>query len=242
MKLNCLIVDDEPYAHRILKKYITDLSYLHLSGECFSALEAFEFLNKQSIDIIFLDINMPKMTGISFLKALTGKSQVIITTAHPDFAMEGFDLHVCDYLLKPIIFERFIKAVNKAYMLSRQAGQILQEISSAENILGQKQVISIKSEKKIYQLGYDDILIIESIGNYAKIYTKDSILVTLETLKNMEERLPGNLFIRVNKSFIVSIPNILYIEGNCLVIGPQKKEVVIGRFYRNALLQKLKGK
>ncbi|MEO6230949.1 MAG: LytTR family DNA-binding domain-containing protein [Ferruginibacter sp.] len=240
MKLKCLIVDDEPYAHTIIQSYIADLPFLLLEGNCYSAPEAFAFLNKQVVDIIFLDIQMPKMSGMSFLRALSTKPQIIITTAHQDFAIESYEHEVCDYLLKPFSFERFVKSINRAYKICQSQNSVA-SISAGMNEEGSitaPQIMSIKADKRIYQVNFSEILIVESIGNYVKLHLRDKVLVTLETLKNIEQKLSPDLFIRVHKSFIVSINDIKYITGNLVTIADQ--EVSVGGVYRNEVLNRLK--
>ncbi len=225
--LRCLIVDDEPSAREILSAYIRDTPQLELSGECNDALEAMDFLGKHPVDLLFLDINMPRLSGISFIKSRTQLPAVIITTAYDEYALEGYELDVVDYLLKPFSFERFLKAVEK--MEKR-----LHPLTTNQNFL------LVRSDKKTYKIPYADILYIESLGDYVIIQTHSQKLTTYETLKNLEEQLVPHHFMRVHKSFLVSLDKVDYMEGNMLVIqgheipiGGSYKEEVVNRFTRS---------
>ncbi len=237
MKLNCLIVDDEELAQRVVEKYVADVSSLNLIKKCNNAIEAMEAMQEHNIDLLFLDINMPKISGLNFLRGLKNPPMVIITTAYREYALEGFELNVIDYLKKPFSFERFFNAINKAIEKAK-----LQQ-PNPENFVLKPEVrqqidesfIFIKSEKVTYKVDYKDILHIESIGDYIKIITNEKVIIAYQSLKQMENILPAKYFPRVHKSFMVSISKINSIEGNMIKIG--KITIPIGRTYRNDFME-----
>jgi DNA-binding LytR/AlgR family response regulator len=229
MDLKCIIVDDEPPALRVLEKYITDMPGLRLEAKCCSAFEAMEALQKKPIDIMFLDINMPKMTGLSFLQTIKNPPLVIITTAYREYAMEGFELDVVDYLKKPISFERFAKSVNKAIerKTPSQQSYVINETSRQQI---EESFIFIKDDKVTYRVDLSDIHYIEAVGDYAKIITSKKVYITCQTMKKMETMLPSNRFPRVHKSYIIAISKINSIEGNVLNIN--NIHIPVGQTYR----------
>ncbi len=223
--LRCLIVDDEPSARHILSWYIHEVPQLQAIGECHDALEAIEFLRDQPVDLLFLDIHMPRLSGISFLKSSPHPPAVILTTAYDEYALEGYELDIVDYLLKPFSFERFLKAVTKAE----------KRLVPSQN----QNYLVVRADKKTFKISYDDILFIESLGDYVTIHTMTLKLTTYETLKNLEEKLPARRFIRIHKSFLISLDKADYMEGNIFVIqgheipiGATYKEEVVSRFTR----------
>lgn len=218
--LRCLIIDDEPSAQQILRQYIGDAPGLTLADCCSDALEAMEFLKEHEVDLLFLDINMPKLSGISFLKSLKEPPAVILTTAYEEYALEGYELNVVDYLLKPFSFERFLKSVAKIENRQRQ------------NTLSQS-FLTVKADKKSYRVSFNDILLIESAGDYVTLHCRDRKLITYATMKNLEDTLPTNQFYRVHKSYIISVHHIEYLEGNSIKIGG--KLVPIGTTYRHEI-------
>jgi len=225
-RCKCIIVEDEPLAQNILKKYIADHPSLELVATCTDALEAQLILNKQSIHLIFLDINLPKLSGINFLKSLLQSPLIIFTTAYPEFAVEGFELNAVDYLLKPFSFERFLKAVNKVIeKLNNSSLPKKEEIDA---------FIFFKSDKKIHKVDLESIHYIEAVGDYMKVITDSGQLLINETMKNLQEELPARSFIRVHKSFIISRNHIKYIEGNYIQV--ENKSIPIGATYRNDVL------
>lgn len=226
MSINCLIIDDEPLSRDVLRNYVQDHPDLNLQGECKDAFEAMTALEKTSVDLIFLDINMPKLSGINFYKSLNQKPMVIFTTAYPEFAVEGFELDAIDYLLKPFSFERFIKAINK---LKGKSGSQEKEVSD---------FIMLKADKKMYRTAYDDILFFESLGDYVKVHTKERVLIIAGTLKKLLLELPESQFIRTHKSYIIAKSKVEYIEGNQIKIADQM--VSIGQAYREGVLNQLK--
>jgi two-component system, LytTR family, response regulator len=222
--INCVIVDDEPLAREGIASYVKEVDYLHLSATCENPVELMKILDQQQVDLIFLDIQMPKMNGLDFLKITKNPPMVVITTAFPTYALEGFQLNVLDYLLKPITFDRFIKSASKAkeyYQLTTK---------SSDHCF-------IKCGSKYEKILFDDILYVEGMQNYINIHTRKGKYVTLLYLKNMEENLDSKSFIRVHKSFIVAIDKIEGIEGNEIFIGPIK--IPISRNYREQVIQQV---
>ena len=220
-----IIIDDETASHDNIKDYASNLSYLSFQKSCYNAFEALEYLNKHSIDLIFLDINMPKLSGLEFLKTLSNQPKIIITTAYEEFALEGYELNIEDYLLKPFNFSRFVKSVSK---VSDALANKSISIQNSENNEDTK--IFIKEDKKYYQIKLNDILFIEAYGNYVKINMVDRIIVSHQTLTSFTHNLPENQFIRVHKSFIISIDKIELIEGNRIFI--QDHKIPIGKMYK----------
>lgn len=222
----CIIIEDEPLAQNVLKKYIADQPSLELVATCNDALEAQTILTKQTIHLLFLDINLPKLSGINFIKTLIHPPLIIFTTAYPEFAVEGFELNAVDYLLKPFSFERFLKAVNKALEKLNAANQ--------NNDGNNASFIFLKADKKIHKVDLDSIHFIEAIGDYMKVVTDSGQLIVNETMKKLQEDLPSKSFIRVHKSFIISRSKIKYIEGNYVQV--EDKSIPIGATYRNEVL------
>jgi len=238
MSLRCLIVDDEPLAHEIVVAYAKDVPFIEIIAHCYRATEALDFLSKQEVDLIFLDIRMPKLNGLDFLRALQHKPQVIITSAYEEYALASFDLAVCDYLLKPFKFERFLMAVNRALtfqQLKKQSGTPIDTITNDQHRNGQ---ISIKVDKKHVLLHLDEIQFLESLGNYVKVWKKTGFLLTPRTLSSFDDELPTQLFVRIHKSFIVNKKEVDYFEGNTILLK-SKQEVPIGKNYKPLIKQLL---
>lgn len=229
---SCMVIEDEPLAQNILKKYIEDHPSLELIAICSDALEAQTILISQPVQLIFLDINLPKLSGINFIKTLVHSPLIIFTTAYPEFAVEGFELNAVDYLLKPFSFERFLKAVNKA--TEKLNASIL---NNNENKVS---FIFLRADKKIHRVELDAIHYIEAIGDYMKVITDSGQLIVNETMKKLQEELPATLFIRVHKSFIISRNRIKYIEGNYIQV--EDKSIPIGATYRNEVLTSIDNK
>lgn len=216
MKYQCLIVDDEPIAQEILENYILKIDALVLVQKCKNAFEALNVLHQVKVDIVFLDIKMPSLSGLDMLKTLKNPPKIILTTAFSEFAVESYEYGITDYLLKPIPFERFLKAVNK--ILMPHDIELLNE-QSIEKITAEPSYIFFKADKKIYKFSFADVLFIEGSGNYVKIHTeKGKPLLVLDKLADLEEKLPKKEFLRVHKSFIVNISHISKKEGNMLTI------------------------
>jgi len=233
MNINCLIVDDEPIARDIIKTYCGHLPYLHIVATSGNALKAKAILHQQKVDILFLDINMPVMDGVTFLKTLRNPPQVIFTTAYKEYALDAFDLAACDYLLKPFSLERFIVAVDKAIERLQIA-----PIAPVENPDQKTEnFIFIKTDGKIFKIRHEDLLYAEASGNYTRIVTIQNTLLPSMTFSNFEELLPKSLFLRVHRSFIISKSKIDHIEGNRLFVN--KTEIPIGNNYREGFLKEL---
>jgi DNA-binding LytR/AlgR family response regulator len=230
-QFNCLIVDDEPIARQIIETYCNHLPDLKILASCATVFEAKTFLQNHIIDILFLDINMPVLDGVSFLKTLKSPPQVIFTTAYKEYAIDAFDLAACDYLLKPFSLERFLIAVDKAMLaLKKPAITVTQEEQGINFIF-------IKAEAKIYKLFHNDILYIEASGNYTKFIIAGQQLMSAMTLTSVEELLPRSFFIRVHRSFIINKSKIGHIEGNIVRIG--NIEIPIGSNYRTDFLKEI---
>lgn len=217
MNITCLIVDDEPLARNLLKEYVSKVTYLDLKGMCSNALEAMEFLRQQPVDLLFLDIQMPDLTGISFLRALQKKPMVIFTTAYSEYALESYDLDVVDYLLKPITFERFLRAVEKASqrIVNGQISPPPEKTSPGEPT----PFIFVKDGTKLVKVNWNDILYIEGLKDYVTIHTRDQKIVTLQRLKVLETQLPADKFIRIHNSYIVALNAIEVIYKNEVQVG-----------------------
>ena len=234
-ELTCLIVDDEELARTLLENYISRLPYLKLAGKCSNPIEALQLLQHQSVDIIFLDIQMPEMIGTDFLKSLPQKPMVIFTTAYAEYALEGYELNVVDYLLKPFPFERFLKAVNKASDLAKLKNN--KTITHSEKSTTEKNFILVKSEHKIYRISFDDIQYIQSMREYVAYYTPNGRILSLGSLKKLETDLPKNQFLRIHKSYIIAKAKVSTLEGNMVHIG--KEKIPIGASYREEVLKLL---
>ncbi|MBO6495909.1 MAG: response regulator transcription factor [Roseivirga sp.] len=225
--IKCLIVDDEPLSRQVLKGFVFDHPDLQLGGECKDALEAMSFLEKQGVDLLFLDINMPKLSGVNFYKSLQNKPEVIFTTAYSEFAVEGFELNAIDYLMKPIAFERFIKAIQK---VKDKLGQN----SSSSPV---QDYMMLKADKKMYRTSFEDILFCEALGDYVKVHLSDKVLIVTTTMKKLLTELPEQIFLRTHKSYIINKTKVEYIEGNQIKIG--ERMVSIGQSYRDEVMRVL---
>lgn len=240
-KIRCLAVDDEPLALAILENYIQKIPNLTLVATCTEPLEALSLIQQGKIDLLFLDIQMPTLTGIQFLRVMNGKCKAILTTAYSEFALEGYDYDVIDYLLKPISFERFLKAVQKAKnQLAENSTQT--NVSDSQSIDSQKVVdniqldfIFVKTEYKIQKINLSDILYLEGLKDYVSIYTTTERILTLQTMKKMEEMLPSNRFVRVHKSYIVSLEKIETIERQRIFIG--KNVIPVGDSFQKDFMK-----
>lgn len=219
-----MIVEDEPVSQELLRRYISELPELQLVAVCSNAIAAGEALRKSKVDLLFLDINMPKLSGPDFYASLINPPAVIFTTAYPEFAVNGFELNAVDYLVKPFPFERFVKAVGK-YMDKSKAGAV------------SPSYIILQADKKTYKVDLSEIELIEAMGDYAKVKTTAKTLIVHQTLQRLGEQLPQDTFRRIHKSFIIPMSKLQYIEGNIAVVGGQK--IPIGQTYRAEFLERL---
>jgi len=226
--IRCLVIDDEPLARQLLAGYIDQVDALTLVASCESAMEAFGILHQQEVDLLFLDIRMPGITGLNFVKSLKNPPAVIFTTAYHEHAVEAFELEAVDYLLKPITLERFIKAVQKL-MPKKDVVSLAKEPPLP--------YIFIKVDRKLIKLNYDDILYIEALGDYVKFITSDNTFVSYMKVSALEKLLPAHKFLRIHRSYIVSQQKISYLEGNFLRIN--EIELPIGQTFKDELYEKL---
>jgi two-component system, LytTR family, response regulator len=234
--INVIIVDDEPLALDVLETYIEKLPKLNLVKRCYNAIEANEALENNDIDLMFLDIQMPQLTGTDFLKTLTKPPLVIFTTAYANYALEGFELNAIDYLLKPISLERFMKAVNKAVeQIELQSNHAGGESADKKD---QNDFIFVKADKKLIKIKYGEILYIEGLKDYVIIRMEAGRVITLQTMKSLEEKLPAHLFKRIHRSYIVAIDKIKAVVGNMVEVieKGQAKHLPVGKNYRDQLL------
>jgi len=231
--IRCLIVDDEPPAREIIRRYIEQVSSLQLAGECANAIQAFTFLQQQAVDLLFLDIRMPQLNGNDFLKTLKNPPKVIFTTAYSEYAVEGYELDAVDYLLKPVPFDRFLKAVNKAYQLkaARHEPPALAEETRNDSF------VYFRADRKMVKVMLDDILFIESMKDYIKVMTKSGTIITKQSISSVEAMLPEKKFIRTHRSFIVSLDKIKSFTSELIDIAAT--EVPVGKLYRNAVMKVL---
>ena len=230
MNLNCIIVDDEPIARDILRTYIGQVPYLTLVGECEDAFEAMQVLNKQDVDLVILDINMPRFTGLDMLRSLKKYPAIIITSAYPEYALEGFELSVTDYLLKPFSFPRFVQATEKVVTKSSYPSSLAIPVETEDFLM-------VKSDKKLAKVFFNEIIYVEAYGNYIFIYREHDRIMSKQTLTQLEDQLPELRFVRIHKSYIVSLKSIKFLEGNEVSIG--NKKLPVGKVYRDNLMKKL---
>ncbi len=234
MKIKALIVDDEPLAQNVIQQYAQKLPDLIIAGTCNDAICANKVIQETPVDLLFLDINMPKLSGISFLKNLNNPPLVIFTTAYSEYALEGFELNAVDYLKKPFSFERFCKA----YFRAEELLLLKQNKTVPENSHPQQDFLFIKSDKKTIKVKFSEIFYIEGLGDYIKLHLSDKKIVTNLSMKKIIELLPKNLFYRVHKSFIISLDKIESVEGNMVKINSMK--LPIGNSYRQDFMQFVK--
>ncbi|MEI6408520.1 MAG: LytTR family DNA-binding domain-containing protein [Bacteroidota bacterium] len=239
--LNVLIVDDEPLALDVLETYIAQMPELRLVKRCSNALEANEAIKSNEVDLMFLDIQMPQLTGIDFVKTLTRPPMIVFTTAYPNYAIQGFDLNALDYLLKPISIERFMKAVNKAV---EQSDLMHREVPPANGAATTPSndgldFFFVKADKKLVKVNFEDIIYIEGLKDYVIIRLMNGRVITLQTMKSLEDRLPHGRFKRIHRSYIVAMDKITAIEGNMVEVQEkaQAKLLPIGKNYRDDLLE-----
>ncbi|MEM1216788.1 MAG: LytTR family DNA-binding domain-containing protein [Bacteroidota bacterium] len=225
--IRAIIIDDEPLAHKVILQYAKDVPFLEIIGQCYQATQAYALLATAEVDLLFLDIQMPKLKGLDFLRTLDQRPHVIITSAYEEYALEGYELQVADYLLKPFRFDRFLRAINK----------VRQQLVPKETLAASKEEqLFLKVDKRYVQIQLSSILYLESYGNYVKVWTGSSYLLTPRTLSSFETELPTDQFLRIHKSYLVQQREIDFIEGNRLVLkGGQ--ELLIGKSYRSSIRQ-----
>lgn len=236
MKYRCLIVDDEELARSLLANFIGRLPHLEVAAQCKDPMEAMAALQQHKVDIVFLDIQMPGLTGVEFLRNLKLSQPVIFTTAYPEYALEGYALDVVDYLLKPFSFERFLQAVNKAIARLGNNQQNHPDNPTHQPSV-EKEFILVKADYKLHRIRLDDILYIEGRREYVAYHTPSGRLLALQSLKSLEEELPADRFIRIHKSYIVPIDKIEALEGNMVHIG--KVKLPVGASYKEALMERV---
>ena len=233
-KVYSIIVDDEPVAREILEEHLRKIPVIEILGSCKNAMEAFQLINSKKIDLIFLDINMPEISGLSFAKSINRNIKIIFTTAYREYAVDGFDLQAVDYLLKPISFERLEQAVQKYLGLDTGIKTIKVESFKEDKT----DFIFVKSDRKMIKIAFDEIHYVESLGDYLKIFTTDKCIISRETISNMEAKLPVNRFMRIHRSFIVSVTKIDSYTHEFVEI--HKKALPISRSFKKEVIQRLK--
>ncbi len=231
--INCIIVDDEPIAREILENHLQKIDAIQVVSTCKNAIEAFNIINSNKIDLIFLDINMPEISGLSFARSINKNIKIIFTTAYREYAVDGFDLKAVDYLLKPISFERLLQAVNK-YLNENIK---ISTDDKDELILDKSDFIFVRSDRKMIKINFSEVNYIESLGDYLKIHIADKTIITRETITSIEAKLPKNDFIRIHRSFIVSINKIESFTNEFVEIN--KKAIPISRSYKKEVLSRL---
>lgn len=231
MKLNCLIIDDEPLARKGLSEYVKEIDFLQLAGECGSAAEAASMIAGKSVDLLLLDIQMPRLSGIDFLKTLTRPPMAIITTAYSEYALEGYSLDVIDYLVKPIPFDRFLKAVQKAFDFH--------QLKTRDVPVNAPEYFFVKSNGKFERVSFNDILFVESMQNYVLIHLPGQKLIVYMTLAGLEAQLPPVRFMKVHKSFIVSLEQVNSIENNEIII--RQARIPISRTLKDDVMKRILG-
>lgn len=230
MIINCIVIDDEPLARKGLKEYIADVDFLNLAAEFDNPLQATEFIGSGQAQLLFLDIQMPKITGLDFFRSLQYPPPVIFTTAYPQYALEGFEVNALDYLVKPVSFDRFLRAVLKAKEYYEVRDKNVAEAVSSEYFF-------IKADNKLVRILFDEVLFVEALQNYVTIHTAVKKYMTYLTFKSVEDYLPGDKFIKVHKSYIVSASKIDSIEGNEIKIG--QHHIPISRNQKDEVMEKL---
>ena len=233
--INCLVVDDEPAARDVLVRYIDNLSMLHLSGQCSNAIQTLSFLQTSPVDLLFLDIRMPQLSGTDLVKILKQPPRIIFTTAFPEYALEGYELDAVDYLLKPIRFDRFLKAVQKVMQvqLLPEASQKLMQLQT--NI--QDSFIYFRADRKMVKVFLKDILYIESMKDYVKVFTKNGLIITKQCLSSLLDLLPEKDFVRTHRSFIIALQHVKSYTNELVEI--EKAQIPIGKLFRQNLVKAL---
>lgn len=231
--INCIIVDDEPVAREILENHLEKIATIHVVGSCKNAIEAFNLISLHKIDLIFLDINMPEISGLSFARSINKNIKIIFTTAYREYAIDGFDLRAVDYLLKPISFERIYQAINKY----KNENLPINLETTADLTLDKNDFIFVKSDRKMIKIDFTEVNYIESLADYLKIHLKDKAILTRETITSIEAKLPKRDFLRIHRSYIISISKIESFTNEFVEIN--KKAVPISRSYKNDVKMRL---
>jgi|TARA_B100000809_G_scaffold107967_1_gene106461 DNA-binding LytR/AlgR family response regulator len=232
-KITCVIVDDEPIAREILASFVAKIPNLELVKTYKNAIEALEISHQQKIDLFFLDINMPEISGLSLAKSIHKKSKIIFTTAYREYAVDGFNLQAVDYLLKPISFDRFLQAINTYF----QGVSIIEKQVKVTETNQKNDFVFVRSDRKMIKINFDEILYVESLSDYIKIHLKDKTIVTRETISNLETKLPAKNFLRIHRSFIVNLKKAVSYTNEFVEIG--KNAIPISRTYKENVLKKL---
>ncbi len=235
--INCLIVDDEQHAIDILVHYVNQTPYLHLVGSSTNPIEALQIVATQDVDLVFLDIQMPELSGLDFIKAIKGKTKVILTTAYSEFALEGYELDVVDYLLKPVRLPRFLTAVQKVVKQMEGNGE-----GHSEELEDDYIFVKTESKGKLLKINLGDIDYIEGMKNYVAVHCGPKKTLVYTSMKELEERLPHRSFLRVHKSFIIAVNKITGIEGNMVRLKDVPSEILIGENYKPELMEIIRGK
>jgi DNA-binding LytR/AlgR family response regulator len=231
-KINCIIVDDEPTAREVLKIHLSQIPNIYLVGTCKNAIEAFQLLSTQKVDLIFLDINMPEISGLSFAKTISKATKIIFTTAYREFALDGFDLKAVDYLLKPISFKRLAQSIDSYIEVKPLAKE-----DSPKGKVAQEPFIFVRSDRKMVKIVFSEVYYIESLGDYLKIHFKEKYILTRQTLSSIEMQLPPKEFIRIHRSFIINLYRIHSFTNEQIEI--KKESLPISRGYKKDVLARL---
>jgi len=237
-----IIVDDEQLARKLVEEYLGRLDNFEVAGSFNNPLDAISFLQKEKVDVLFLDIQMPQISGLELLKTLSHKPLVIIISAYQQYALEGFELDVVDYLLKPVRFERFLKAIVKTtelLELRKGRGEVAVQLTEPqiESMTSVKDYITVKSDKKLHRINFDDMLYIEGLREYLNFYTTDGRIIVLKTFKELEAELPADRFIRIHKSYMVNRQKVKALKGNLLEVGDA--DLPIGKTYKDVVMKEL---
>jgi len=237
-RIKCVVTEDEPLARDVLCKYIAELDYLELTGICSDAMKTLHLLKTRPVDLLFLDIMMPRLNGIDMLRSLQHPPRVILTTAYPDYAIQAFELNAIDYLLKPISFERFVLAVNRFFNF-RPTGDFPALVTPAENNAGDADdgFIYLKAEKKMVKVFLKDIIMIESLRDYVKVITQNQQIISYQKIGYLEERLPEKKFLRIHRSYIIAVDQIL--SFNTTSVDITSRSLPIGRSYKDMVMNML---
>ena len=233
MKTRCIVIDDEPLARELIASYLEKIDNIELVAQCGNAMEAFQFLKEKKVDLIFLDINMPQISGIDFIRSLSSPPKVIIISAHKEYAIEGFELDVVDYLLKPVSFSRLLKAIDKYFMISDKSTQLYGSASEKE-----EEFIFLKENKKVVKVILGEIDYIEAMGEYCQVFVEGRRIIPKLSIKNFEELLDDKDFIRIHKSIMVPLKKVTAFSASTIEIN-KKKELPIGRSYKKSVLHAL---